>query len=166
AQRGHAVELKRQVVDRVRMWCAFEEPDDDRAVREPDGLTGPEHFLQIEVLRPKLRALLRVSDGKAEMPHRAKSHFHVRPSSRALGVQRYDRFTRASLAERGASQFQLTLALKPCWSIAPIISAAPPRARRERPLRANSSARSVLYLRSSKDDRCWSYGPQKCLVNF
>src|SRR5580658_4406536 len=77
AQRAHAVELKRDVVDRVRMWSAFEEPDDNRAVRQRDRLIGPEHFPQIEVLGPKLRALLWVSDGKAEMPDRAKFYFHV-----------------------------------------------------------------------------------------
>src|SRR5580698_9652662 len=60
------------------MWCAFEEPNDYRVVRQPDGLTGPTHFVQIEVLDPELRALLRVSDGKAEMPNRAKLYFHVR----------------------------------------------------------------------------------------
>src|ERR1700676_4750044 len=81
AQRTHTVEVKRQVVDRLRMWCAFEEPDDNRVVRQRDGLTGPEHFLQIEVRGPKPRALLRVSDGKAEMPDRAKLYFHVRTSS-------------------------------------------------------------------------------------
>jgi hypothetical protein len=59
------------------MWCAFEEPDDYRVVRQPDGLTGPTHFVQIEVLDPELRALLRVSDGNAEMPNRAKLYFHI-----------------------------------------------------------------------------------------
>ena len=78
AQRAHIVEVKRQVVDRVRMWCAFEEPDDHRVVRQPDGIIGPAHFLQLEVLGPKLRALLWVFDGKAEMPDRAKLYFHVR----------------------------------------------------------------------------------------
>src|ERR1700683_2724595 len=62
------------------MWCTLEEPDDSCVVRQRDGLIGPEHFLQIEVLGPKLRALLRVSDGKAEMPDRAKFYFHVRTS--------------------------------------------------------------------------------------
>src|SRR5665213_2294951 len=81
AQRAHTVEVKRQVVDRVRMWCAFEEPDDHRVVRQCDGLIGPEHFLQLEVPGPKLRAFLRVSDCKAEMPDRAKLYFHVRTSS-------------------------------------------------------------------------------------
>jgi hypothetical protein len=61
------------------MWCAFEEPDDNCVVRQRDGLIGPEHFLQIEVLGPKLRALLRVSDGKAKMPDRAKLYFHEAP---------------------------------------------------------------------------------------
>jgi hypothetical protein len=37
--------------------------------------------MQIEVLGPKLRALLRVYDGKAEMPDRAKLYFHVYTSS-------------------------------------------------------------------------------------
>ena len=46
-----------------------------------DGLIGPEHFMQIEVLGPKLRALLGVYDGKAEMPDRAKLYFHVHTSS-------------------------------------------------------------------------------------
>jgi hypothetical protein len=63
------------------MWCAFEEPDDNCVVRQRDGLIGPEHFMQIEVLGPKLRALLRVYDGKAEMPDRAKLYFHVYTSS-------------------------------------------------------------------------------------
>jgi hypothetical protein len=79
-QRAHTVELERQVVDRVRMWCAFEKPDDYRVVRQPDGLIGPTHFVQIEVLDPKLRALLRVTDGKAEMPDRAKLVRYVRIS--------------------------------------------------------------------------------------
>src|SRR5450755_1127081 len=80
AQRAHTVEMKRHVVDRVRMWCAFEEPDDHGVVRQRDGLIGPEHFLQIEVLGPKLRVLLRVSDSKTEMPNRAKLYFHIRTS--------------------------------------------------------------------------------------
>ena len=81
AQRAHALEVKRHVVDRVRMWCAFEKPDDHRVVRQRDGLIGPEHFLQIEVLGLKLRVLLRFSDGKTEMPNRAKLYFHIRTSS-------------------------------------------------------------------------------------
>ena len=67
--------------NRVQIWCAFEEPDDNRVVSQPDALIRPEHFLQIEVLGPKLHALPRVSDGEAEMPERAKLYFHVHTSS-------------------------------------------------------------------------------------
>ena len=49
-QRAHTVEVKRQVVHRVRTWCAFEEPYDNCVVRQSDGRVRPEHFLQIEII--------------------------------------------------------------------------------------------------------------------
>ena len=71
----------RHVVDRVRMWGAFKEADDYRAVRQTDNLIRPEHFLKIEILGPKLRARPQISDGKAEMPDYAKLYFHIRTFS-------------------------------------------------------------------------------------
>ena len=65
-----------------RVWCAFKEPDDQRVVIERDDLIRTEHFLQIEIRGPELGGLLRVFDGKAEMPDRAKLYFHVGTASR------------------------------------------------------------------------------------
>src|SRR5450759_1969064 len=81
AQRAHTVEAKRHVIHRVRMWRAFEEPNDERFVCQREGLVRAEHYLQIEVLGPKVRALLRVTDGEAEMPDGGKLYFQVRSSS-------------------------------------------------------------------------------------
>ena len=69
--------MERHVIDRFRMGLALEEDDVDRIVPYDDPFVEIELVAQSDLLDPPFRTALRITHGRAEMPHGADFPRHI-----------------------------------------------------------------------------------------